>query len=105
MPTTAIRISSSTSSLRVERNEVVALLGRNGAGKSTTLKSLMGVVQPRTGSVMFDGVRRRRQEEPRHRPGRHAARPEEQALLAHPGRVSAQHGAQKLLCLSIRSNT
>jgi branched-chain amino acid transport system ATP-binding protein len=42
--------------LRVERNEVVALLGRNGAGKSTTLKSLMGVVQPRTGTVNFDGV-------------------------------------------------
>ena len=42
--------------LRVERNEVVALLGHNGAGKSTTLKSLMGVVTPRTGSVMFDGV-------------------------------------------------
>ncbi|MGW8248814.1 MAG: ABC transporter ATP-binding protein [Acidiferrobacterales bacterium] len=43
-------------SLRVERNEVVALLGHNGAGKSTTLKSLMGVVTPRTGSVMFDGM-------------------------------------------------
>jgi branched-chain amino acid transport system ATP-binding protein len=43
-------------SLRVEKNEVVALLGRNGAGKSTTLKSLMGVVTPRDGSVMFDGV-------------------------------------------------
>ncbi|WGS21183.1 MULTISPECIES: ABC transporter ATP-binding protein [unclassified Bradyrhizobium] len=43
-------------SLRVERNEVVALLGRNGAGKSTTLKSLMGVVTPRSGSVMFDGA-------------------------------------------------
>jgi len=43
-------------SLAVERNEVVALLGRNGAGKSTTLKSLMGVVAPRTGSVIFDGV-------------------------------------------------
>ena len=42
-------------SLRVDRNEVVGLLGRNGAGKSTTLKSLMGVVTPRTGSVMFDG--------------------------------------------------
>ena len=42
-------------SLRVEKNEVVALLGRNGAGKSTTLKSLMGVVTPRTGQVMFDG--------------------------------------------------
>ncbi|MCA6125595.1 ABC transporter ATP-binding protein [Bradyrhizobium sp. WSM 1704] len=43
-------------SLRVERNEVVALLGRNGAGKSTTLKSLMGVVTPRNGSVKFDGA-------------------------------------------------
>ena len=43
-------------SFRVEQNEVVALLGRNGAGKSTTLKSLMGVVQPRAGTVKFDGV-------------------------------------------------
>lgn len=43
-------------SLKVEKNEVVALLGRNGAGKSTTLKSLMGVVRPRTGSVKLDGV-------------------------------------------------
>jgi len=42
--------------LRVERNEVVALLGRNGAGKSTTLKSLMGVVTPRKGSIVFDGA-------------------------------------------------
>jgi branched-chain amino acid transport system ATP-binding protein len=41
-------------SLRVERHEVVALLGRNGAGKSTTLKSLMGVVTPRSGSVRLD---------------------------------------------------
>ena len=42
--------------LRVEKNEVVALLGRNGAGKSTTLKSLMGVVAPREGSIRFDGA-------------------------------------------------
>ena len=34
---------------------MVALLGRNGAGKSTTLKSLMGMVRPRSGSVLFDG--------------------------------------------------
>ncbi|HEY0850986.1 MAG TPA: ABC transporter ATP-binding protein [Bradyrhizobium sp.] len=42
--------------LRVERNEVVALMGRNGAGKSTTLKSLMGVVTPRAGSIVLDGA-------------------------------------------------
>jgi branched-chain amino acid transport system ATP-binding protein len=42
--------------LRVAKNEVVALLGRNGAGKSTTLKSLMGVVTPRAGSVTLEGV-------------------------------------------------
>jgi branched-chain amino acid transport system ATP-binding protein len=42
-------------SLNVEKNEVVALLGRNGAGKSTTLKSIMGVVTPRAGSVKLDG--------------------------------------------------
>src|SRR3954463_1459119 len=42
-------------SLRVEKSEVVALLGRNGAGKSTTLKSLMGVVAPRDGSIRLDG--------------------------------------------------
>jgi branched-chain amino acid transport system ATP-binding protein len=42
--------------LRVEANEVVALLGRNVAGKSTTLKSLMGMVRPRSGTVRFDGA-------------------------------------------------
>jgi branched-chain amino acid transport system ATP-binding protein len=43
-------------SLRVEKHEAVALLGRNGAGKSTTLKSLMGIVARRTGSIRLDGV-------------------------------------------------
>jgi branched-chain amino acid transport system ATP-binding protein len=42
-------------SLHVDKHEVVALLGRNGAGKSTTLKSLMGVVRPRSGRIMLDG--------------------------------------------------
>ena len=42
--------------MRVERNEVVALIGRNGAGKTTTLKSLMGILRPSAGSVLFDGV-------------------------------------------------
>jgi branched-chain amino acid transport system ATP-binding protein len=42
--------------LSVEAHEVVALLGRNGAGKSTTLKSLMGMVKPGSGAIIFNGV-------------------------------------------------
>ena len=42
--------------LNVGPGEVVALLGRNGAGKSTTFKSLMGLVRPRRGSVIYDGT-------------------------------------------------
>ena len=42
--------------MRVEKREVVALLGRNGAGKSTTLKTLMGMVTPRAGSVRLEGA-------------------------------------------------
>ncbi|MEJ2360418.1 MAG: ABC transporter ATP-binding protein [Gammaproteobacteria bacterium] len=42
-------------SLRINEHEVVALLGRNGAGKSTTLKSLMGAVKPHDGNIVFDG--------------------------------------------------
>jgi len=41
--------------LAVGRGEVVALMGRNGAGKSTTLKSVMGLVDHRRGDVAFDG--------------------------------------------------
>ena len=43
--------------LDARRGEVVALLGRNGAGKSTTLKAIMGLVPPRAGVVRFDGRR------------------------------------------------
>ncbi len=41
--------------LQVRRGEVVALMGRNGAGKSTTLKTIMGMVPRRQGSVRFMG--------------------------------------------------
>lgn len=41
--------------LHVQRGEVVALMGRNGAGKSTTLKTLMGMVAGRRGRVQFMG--------------------------------------------------
>ncbi|MCA7086391.1 ABC transporter ATP-binding protein [Cupriavidus sp. DB3] len=42
-------------SLAVGEGELVTLLGRNGAGKSTTLKAIAGVVQPRGGRVLFRG--------------------------------------------------
>ena len=42
-------------SLEVDRGEIVCLLGRNGAGKSTTMKSIIGLTPPRQGSVRFDG--------------------------------------------------
>ncbi|MCS7206691.1 MAG: ABC transporter ATP-binding protein [Dehalococcoidia bacterium] len=41
--------------MTVDRGEVVCLLGRNGAGKSTTLKSIIGLVPPRSGSIRFKG--------------------------------------------------
>ena len=42
-------------SFALGRGEVVALLGRNGAGKSTTLKTIMGLVRPAGGRITFDG--------------------------------------------------
>lgn len=42
--------------LHVGAGEVVALVGRNGAGKSTTLKAIMGLVAPRAGRVLFSGA-------------------------------------------------
>jgi len=42
-------------SLEIRRGETVALLGRNGAGKTTTLKSIVGWVPPRRGTILFAG--------------------------------------------------
>lgn len=42
-------------SLQVEEGEIVTLIGGNGAGKSTTLKTISGLLQPRQGSVHFNG--------------------------------------------------
>jgi branched-chain amino acid transport system ATP-binding protein len=42
-------------SLSVERGEAVALLGANGAGKTTVLRSILGLTPPRAGSISFDG--------------------------------------------------
>jgi len=42
-------------SFNVNKGEIVTLLGRNGVGKSTTIKSIMGIVQPREGKIIFKG--------------------------------------------------
>src|SRR5512136_534299 len=42
-------------SLEIQEGEVVALLGRNRAGKTTTIRSIMGLTPPRTGKVLFKG--------------------------------------------------
>src|ERR1700679_2546585 len=42
-------------SLTIADGAVVALLGSNGAGKSTTLRAISGLVAPRAGSILFDG--------------------------------------------------
>jgi branched-chain amino acid transport system ATP-binding protein len=41
----------------VKRGETIGLMGRNGMGKSTLLKSIMGIVKPRSGDVLIKGVR------------------------------------------------
>ena len=44
-------------SLKVDQGEIVTLLGANAAGKSTTMKTIFGLVKPRKGTVTFDGER------------------------------------------------
>ena len=43
-------------SLRIGKGEVVCLLGRNGMGKTTTIRSIVGLTPPKTGKVFFKGV-------------------------------------------------
>jgi len=43
-------------SLQVDKGEIVSLIGANGAGKTTALKAISGVLAPRTGRILFDGV-------------------------------------------------
>ena len=44
-------------SLEVNQGEIVTLIGSNGAGKSTTLRAISGILKPRSGSISFNGER------------------------------------------------
>src|SRR5574337_339835 len=68
--------------LTVGRGECVTLLGRNGAGRTTTLKSVLGLVGKRTGSIMVNG--KEVIGEPTHRMARYGVGyvPEERAIFA-----------------------
>src|SRR5258708_2481932 len=44
-------------SLQVNQGEIVCLLGANAAGKSTTMKSIFGLVRPRAGTILYEGER------------------------------------------------
>ena len=68
--------------LAVGRGECITLLGRNGAGRTTTLKSILGLVGKRTGSIMVNG--KEVIHEPTHRMARYGIGyvPEERAIFA-----------------------
>jgi branched-chain amino acid transport system ATP-binding protein len=68
--------------LMVGRGECITLLGRNGAGRTTTLKSILGLVGKRTGSIMVNG--KEVINEPTHRMARYGVGyvPEERAIFA-----------------------
>ncbi|PKO51913.1 MAG: ABC transporter ATP-binding protein [Betaproteobacteria bacterium HGW-Betaproteobacteria-21] len=68
--------------LQVARGECITLLGRNGSGRSTTLKSILGLVGRRSGSIMVNG--KEVIAEPTHRMARYGVGyvPEERAIFA-----------------------
>lgn len=41
--------------IQVDKGEIVSLIGSNGVGKTTTLRCIMGIIRPKTGSIIFDG--------------------------------------------------
>ena len=73
-------------SFDIEAGRVTGFLGPNGAGKSTTLRALLGLVRPTTGTATFDGVRYEQLERPSTKVG---------AVLEdasfHPGRTARNH--------------
>ena len=76
-------------SLKVRRGEVATVLGSNGAGKTTILKTISGIIDPRRGSVTFDGLDITAQD-----PG----------LIVRHGLVHVPEGREVFPLLSVRDN-
>ena len=76
-------------SLEVNEGEIVTLIGANGAGKSTTLRSISGIVPPRTGRIVFDGARDPGPARPQGRRDRH------RAVARGPADLPAHDGARE----------
>ena len=70
-------------SLRVDAGELVCLLGGNASGKSTTLKTVLGIVRPRAGRVLIDGEEVNRFDVPSRIARGLAIVPENRRLFAH----------------------
>ena len=70
--------------LTVNRGEVVTLLGRNGAGRTTTLKAILGLVGRRSGSIVIDGTESVNLRAAPHRAPRHRLLPRGARHLHQP---------------------
>jgi branched-chain amino acid transport system ATP-binding protein len=76
-------------SLKVRRGEISTVLGSNGAGKTTILKTVSGIIDPRHGSVSFDG---------------HDITAMDPALIVRRGLVHVPEGREVFPLLSVRDN-
>ncbi|GAB4446737.1 MAG: ABC transporter ATP-binding protein [Anaerolineae bacterium] len=76
-------------SLKVEEGQIVTLIGANGAGKSTTLRTISGLVRPQSGEIVFDGA-------PIHRMPAHR--------IVFQGLTQAPEGRQVFPTLTVNEN-
>jgi branched-chain amino acid transport system ATP-binding protein len=76
-------------SLKVRRGEISTVLGSNGAGKTTILKTISGIIDPRRGSISFDG---------------HDITAADPALIVRRGLVHVPEGREVFPLLSVRDN-